>query len=281
MFGSSQGLSFGAGYASQEAPDATNTPQKRTRTEDNQTCMPLTVRLLSDAAAKADNGTELKVHGADLVNFVLVGVVEGLVKQATGLEFVLNDASGRVKVRHYQSAEEATTDLASGRYVTIVGGLRMTPMLHVSALSIRPVRSADEVSYHMIEVAHAALKLKHGGSRAPEEAFTTPAKLLTSPVAPSDPLTPPKASQEDPPVATPMLGQTPTVSVALTGNALKEAVMAVFRKEGEGNAEGVAVSSVFAHLKATSQETIRGMVTQLVDDGELFSTIDEEHFAPL
>merc|ERR1712110_1342489 len=56
--------------------------------------------------------------------------------------------------------------IAVGRYVSVVGMLRPSPALHVSAMSLRGVTSADEVSYHTIEVAHVALTMKRGGSRA-------------------------------------------------------------------------------------------------------------------
>jgi hypothetical protein len=283
MFGSSQGLSFGASGYAPEASQDVNTPEKRTRQEDKQTCMPLTVRLIQDAAASTGaDGTDLKIHGAELVNIALVGVVEGLVEQATGLEFVLNDSSGRIKVRYYQSGDGSTTNLTAGCYVSIVGSLRMTPMLHVSALSARLVKSADEVSYHMIEVAHAALKLKSGGSRAPD-ATSTPEKQMTASLAPNDLLTPPKASQDVVPTVRP----TPTpvralsASEPLTGSALKNAVLEFFRTEGEGKDEGLSVSNVAAHMKATPPESIKVVVQELVTDGELFTTIDDDHFSAL
>jgi len=287
MFGSSQGLSFGAGgYTPAASQDANTTPEKRTRQEDKQTCMPLTVRLLSDAVAnRVDDGTELRIHGEELANCVLVGAVEGLVQQATGLEFVLNDSSGRIKVRHYRNGE-ADADMKgieAGRYVSIVGSLRTTPMLHVSAMSLRPVTGADEVSYHTIEVAHAALKLKNGGSRAPD-AITTPAKISATPAAPMDTLSPPKdavppsapvqATSAPRPPATPM-----TTLEPLKGDALKDAVLQLFKTEGEGKEAGLSVSSVIGHFKASSPESIRGIVEQLVTDGEVYSTIDDEHFS--
>jgi hypothetical protein len=192
MFGSSQELGFEGGY---ELPvsEESGTPEKRTKPVDIQTCLPVTVRLLSDAASNmVDGNDELQIHGVQVANITLVGIVESLVEQASGLEFTLNDASGRIKVRHYQHGDAAADmqGIEVGRYVSLVGGLRVTPMLHVSTLSLRPIESADEVSYHMIEVGHAALTLLRGGSRAPDP--PTPEKL-TKPVGPAaDPVTPTK-----------------------------------------------------------------------------------------
>jgi replication factor A2 len=283
MFGSSQGLSFGAGgYAVSSTQDVSSTPEKKVSREDKQTCMPLTVRILSDAVAnRNDDGSNLQVHGVELANFVLVGVVENLMPQATGLEFVLNDASGRIKVRYYQSGDDdaGVKDLAAGRYASIVGNVRTTPMLHVSALSLRPVGSADEVSYHMIEVAHAALKLKCGGSSA-NDAVLTPAKQM-KPVATADgPITPTKESQDVVmPASSAPASQMTATSEPLKGSALREAVVAVFRKEGEDKPEGISVDTIISQLKGTPSGSIRSVLEEMVNDGEVFSTIDDEHFS--
>merc|ERR1719353_1449323 len=119
----------------------TQTPEKRGRQEDKQTCTAATVRLLLEGQKAAEQESkELQLHGVDVVNVTLVGVVEGLVRQATMLEFTLNDGSGRVKVRHYKndSSDSEKDALAAGQYASVVGSLRSSPAVHISALSLRP-----------------------------------------------------------------------------------------------------------------------------------------------
>merc|ERR1711972_157911 len=222
-----------------------------------------------------------QVHGVELANFVLVGVVENLMQQATGLEFVLNDASGRIKVRYYQTGDEdaGVKSLVAGRYASIVGTLRTSPMMHVSALSLRLVGSADEVSYHMIEVAHAALKLKCGGSPAPPVVFT-PAKQMKPAVAADGPITPTKESRDVVmPASSAPAPEIVATSEPLKGSTLRGAIVAVFRKEGEDKPEGISVNTIISQLKGTPSESIRSMLEELVNDGEVFSTIDDEHFS--
>merc|ERR1719359_943581 len=74
-----------------------------------------------------------------------------------------------MKVRYYGSGSSSTEGLpvlANGRYVSIVGNLRTSPAAHVSAMSLQTVVTADEVSYHTIEVAHAALRLRNPSKAA-------------------------------------------------------------------------------------------------------------------
>merc|ERR1719253_1605772 len=155
MFGASQGFGYGDATAPAQAA-----PQ-RARQEEKQTCVPVTVRILQDAVSKHADSQEVLIHGSEASIVHLVGVVESLVEQSTMLQFQLNDASGRMKVRHYSSTGASVGGVAQGRYVSIVGNLRTSPAPHVSAMSLRPVASADEVSYHMIDVAHAALRLRN------------------------------------------------------------------------------------------------------------------------
>merc|ERR1711933_679457 len=41
-----------------------------------------------------------------------------------------------------------------------MGEVRASPVQHLAVKGMRPLESADEVSYHMIEAAHAALNLQ-------------------------------------------------------------------------------------------------------------------------
>jgi len=85
------------------------------------------------------------------------------------LEASLNDASGRIKARHYITDDTRKwADLVTpGSYVSVIGNVRTSPEVHFAIQMLKPVNSADDVSFHAIEVAHAALKLLKGkGSRA-------------------------------------------------------------------------------------------------------------------
>merc|ERR1719382_1368332 len=95
---------------------------------------------------------------------VLVGAVEAVVKQSASFEFSLNDATGRIKARHFLTdlPTKEIGKIEPGQYISIYGNVRTAPVVHFAAMGVRLVRSADEVSYHMIESAHAALKLQKG-----------------------------------------------------------------------------------------------------------------------
>jgi replication factor A2 len=246
---------------------------------------------LQDAVARHKESQEILIHGTEASIVQTVGAIETLVQQAATLEFWLNDASGRIKVRYYGSDSTSVTGLASGRYVSIVGSLRTSPAPHISAMSLQPVETADEISYHMIEVAHAALRLRNpstaGGYR--------PA------VAAADPITPAKQAESGFGLGLPAAGTSTTLSPAKTEAPptvvetaaapvltppkadLRTSVVDVLRQVSDtGSEEGINTSSLLARLPAeASSAKIRELLAQLVEEGEIFTTIDDDHFSML
>jgi len=263
MFSTSP-LVFGATQSQSQSPE------KQARQEDKQTCVPATCRLLLDSVDKqgADKN-EVLLHGQEVANVVLVGTVEEL-SQGAVVEFTLNDGSGRLKVRHYQNTEHGTgiDGIAAGKYVSVVGMLRPSPSLHISAMSLRLVTSADEVSYHTIEVAHVALTMARGGSL---KSAPLPA---SQPAASQAALTVAKQSQEV--VHTPA----PTSEASPTGGVknLKASVLEVLQREGETRAEGVPLPVVCEQLKGSTASEVRAVLEEMVAEGEAFNTIDDAHF---
>ena len=47
--------------------------------------------------------------------------------------------------------DSAKDSIAAGQYASVVGSLRSSPMVHVSAMSLRPVAGADEVAHLSLE----------------------------------------------------------------------------------------------------------------------------------
>lgn len=269
MFGASQGM----------AMTQTQSPEKKAKQEDRQTCTPATTRLLLDACKAAEQeGREVQLHGAEAANITLVGVVENLVQQATVVEFTLNDGSGRVKVRQYKNSDAPVAALVSGQYASVVGSLRTSPAVHVSALSLRPVASADEVSYHMIEVAHVALMMK-GGNAAKQ----TPVMKAEAPAAAAPSSVPAPAATPVPAAAPAPAAVAPAAAPAAAPQTadVRTATLEVLQAEGESRAEGVHISVMVERLKAFSAEAVKQALEQLVSDGEAYTTIDDDHFSPL
>nr|ABI14255.1 single-stranded DNA-binding replication protein A [Pfiesteria piscicida] len=166
MFGSqsfaTQGVTLGdRGVASP--------PAKKQRPEENFTCLPVTLRQMEAALAKrAGSGEELTFFGVEPKELIVVAAVESIARQGTSLEMTINDGTGRLKARYFVTdAQPDDSDrIVPGRYISAFGGLRAAPAVHFAINGLRLVESVDEVSYHVIEVAHAALRLQVGAKEA-------------------------------------------------------------------------------------------------------------------
>merc|ERR1719401_2152317 len=154
---------------------------RRPRQEEKQSCLPVTIRAIEAAVAKRqDSGDELNFFGLELSTLIVVAVVENVVRQSTGLEVSLNDGTGRIKARYFCTDPQPgeLERIAAGTYISACGNVRAAPALHFAINGLKPIESADEVSYHMIEVAHAMLSLQQPAKVV--AADTSAAKSLAS-----------------------------------------------------------------------------------------------------
>lgn len=277
-FTQTQTLSFGATQPS---------PQKARRQEEKQSCIPVTVRMVDTGVKNSSmDGGEVRIHGEETSMVVLVGMVESLVKQAASMEFTLNDSSGRIKARHFFPNSEPRPELErlqSGSYVSVVASVRTAPTLHLGVQFMTIVETADEISYHMIESAHAALKLQ----KPTMDPLTPAAKRpVASPQFDSQPptwsptaMSPPKESNQSVSTVIPVpMNVTPSKG-KMEGDALKNAIIEYLRKEGPNVGEaGVGVAALAAGLEPTPLADIKGCLTALVEDGDVYTTLDDDHF---
>jgi len=294
MFGSTQG--FG-GFGDSQAPAAASPDAgaKKARVEEKQTCLPVTIRAIESAVKqRADTSDDLKFYGAEPGALILVAVLENVVRQSTGLEMTLNDATGRIKARYFVTDPQPgeLEKFAPGTYVCAFGGVRSAPTTHFAINGLRTVESADEVSYHAIEVAHAMLSLQQPAQGVQADAPVTRA----APVGPAETVTPQKvpsvgatpaaspglpatpAAVAEPPVASVADAQAPKAG-PLRGKVLSDAIMALMRDESLIDpTEGLSVDVIIAKLTSATAGDIRDTIKTLVAEGEMFESIDENHF---
>ena len=59
---------------------------------------------------------------------------------------------------------------------------------------------------------------------------------------------------------------------------LKEAILAFLQDAGNDHVKGVAFATICSHVQPTSTDWARHALGELVAAGDVFTTIDEEHF---
>lgn len=270
--------------------------------EERLSVVPVTVRTLADAAAVAKTSggdSSVLIHKTEPGFVVVVGCVESVTKNATTAEIIINDATGRIMAKYFSNqGDSALESVEVGKYVTVAGNVRTSPAVHLSAQTLRLVRSADEISYHMIEAAHAMLKLTRPQLAMPtatKDVFMTPVVSATPPPKSSmqsaaDVLMTP-AKEPDAAVAAPVAAAAAAAppmpaakgGQALEGPALRNEVLKIITAMQSENPteEGIHKDRVFQKLPATPQAAVEAMLKQLDSEGEIFSTISEDFYAPM
>nr|QDO16214.1 replication protein A 32 kDa subunit [Lingulodinium polyedra] len=283
MFGSapfaSQSQTLAMGFAPSTQVGAGPEAAKRPRQEDKQTCLPVTVRMVEQALEqRADSGSEaLRFHDTEPGMLIFVGMVEAMTRQPASIEFSLNDATGRIRARYYVNGGKALEALAPGCHVSAFGGVRAAPEVHLAVTGLRLLESADEVSFHMVEAAHAALRLRrHRPEPATPAAGRQPALAAGAAPGAAAELSPPKAQRPAAPEAPAVEAAKP--GFALSGEDLRKAVFACLSKEGDGRPEGVSFDAVCKHVAPAPSEEVAAILELLVNDGEVYTTIDDGHF---
>lgn len=277
MFGSTQ--LFGATQPGNDTSMTQAGGARPPRQEEKMTCLPVTIRAMENSVAeRAQRGMdEIKFYDHEPSILIVVAAVETISKQATCLEMTLNDGTGRMKARYFFNDSGLTgDDITVGKYISAFGMIRAAPTTHFAISNFKLVESADEVSYHTIETAHAYLKLKSmGDASATKPVASTPS---AAPVP-----TPMDTSGSAPQVSQPAAAapaETPAALSApvLQGKALESEVLRVLRGDGVGD-EGLTTSVIVDRIGKTTLADVKSMLNQLVDEGECYNTIDEQSFA--
>jgi len=301
MFAGSQ--SFG-GETLIMGASGTGAPElKKPRNEEPQAILAVTVRSIELALANRLEGDDVvrfhgmePGHGLEPGMLVLVGAAEDVAQQASSLEFTVNDSTGRIFARFFMvDGDNPLAGLAPGRYVALAGQLRTSPRPHISITNARLVRSADEISYHFIEVAYAALKIQRGRAEVATPSPKRPVREAEAAVGVE--VTPPKGPPAfgatpapepaerflaDAPLQAPKAVEVPKIgsNEGLTGDRLREALVQVLQREAEtGGEEGVSVAKLCDQLKPAPSSEIIALLQGLLADGEVYNTVDDDHFA--
>mmetsp|Transcript_32444 Transcript_32444/g.61106 ORF Transcript_32444/g.61106 Transcript_32444/m.61106 type:complete len:293 (-) Transcript_32444:130-1008(-) len=291
---------FGGGMTWASQNTSPEKPQKRA--DDQQNCLPVTVRMLEAAHEVAKTGDgELRFHGSDASPgiLLLLAQVEAIHAHQSGMaEFTICDSTSRMRARLYvsdASQEKALQGLATGQWVRLLGHFRSAPSAHFSVSVMRPLESADEISYHSIEVVHAALKCAKRNGIPMEAQATPPPKAVRQPMdepmrEASTPEKPTSQERQMMEVDSQLTQKLPGIqeAPALKDEGLQAAILEMLKVVRDGGSEeGLTAPEIFANLERSGSKVADGLdavkieVATLGKLGEIYETIDDFHFLAL
>ncbi|EIW81143.1 replication protein A subunit RPA32 [Coniophora puteana RWD-64-598 SS2] len=231
------------------------------RSDVSHSLRPLTISQLLNAT-QAHSDAEWMLEDMEIGHVTCVAHVVSVQNQATNHVYELDDGTGRIEARHQtdSSLEEDADKEAGikqvnivykGTYVRVLGNLKMFGSTrYINVNHIRPAKSADEIDLHPREAVTPTMMRERG-----------PVKSHS--VAQSDDATQSHGGA--------LIDSQWAHLSELNQNILQ------FIKDQPATEEGVDSAAILGALETTALALDQAL-EQLMNDGLIYSTVDESHF---
>ncbi|KAI0256801.1 hypothetical protein BJV78DRAFT_309627 [Lactifluus subvellereus] len=229
-----------------------------------QSLRPITAKQFNQAT-QAHTDADWVFENTELGQVTLVAHVASVQKQTTNNLYTLVDGTGRVEARHWsdslsQDGGERQNDVVPNSFARVTGTIKTYgSKKYINATHIRPIRDAHEPFFHMLEVMTVQLIFDRGPPGSPT------AKTLGASGKPS--LSAYSAAQ----------GHQSEVQDQYSHLQPVPRSIVQFMLNQPQTREGVHVGAIVKAIGADA-ESIEQALERLMDEGTIFSTIDEAHF---
>ena len=264
-------------------------PDAKKQSLNKQSLMPCTIKQLKSAPAGTGADNAFVVDGQDLHQVTIVGLITHADEQNTNLQFTIDDGTGSIIAKMWIDAaqDEATMEKRSmwkeGVIVRVVGQMRaFNQVRSIVAFHIQPLTDMNEYTFHFIEVVHTHLRNTKG---KPDDQAAPPVGGMGMggvgggggmPVGGMGGM----AAGRAPPGMAAAAGPSVAATNAQGMNNFQDTVFKFFQSYGESQETGATVeecANAMAAQGGTSAQ-VRQAVDDLVNEGHLYSTIDDDHF---
>ncbi|KAI0709247.1 hypothetical protein C8Q76DRAFT_742641 [Earliella scabrosa] len=270
----------GGGYLSQGSPYGSGggSPGGSARQATTHSIRPVTLKMLLEATQEHSDAV-WKIGDVEVGQIMVVAQVLSVQPQTTNVVYMLNDGTAGYEARQWvdpnNEEEGGKREISENTYVRVLGSLKMFGQKrYITATHIRqipPERTADEVFYHIAETAMTALIFERGPPPRPSEGAVP---HRTSEVKSAGPSASAYTTQAHNPTAnTNQYANLPPL----------ERQIVTFMRSQPPNEEGIHVAAIARHVasvgSAGDAHGISAALDRLMDDGLVYTTIDESHFA--
>ncbi|XP_044364397.1 replication protein A 32 kDa subunit B [Triticum aestivum] len=216
--------------------------------------VPLTLKQVSMLTPSARHGGALSIHGMPVNTARLLGRVWNRTESSEEISFVLGDGTGSIEAKIWTIDGEymrALREVRNGDYVVVNGSIRTRDsVMHIRAYSIRLVTNYNEITNHFLHCIYVSLDLQK--QLREREMDIRRANLVV-------------ASNEQ--------SQAPNGAEKLFGDVLQ-----VFYRPGIVELENGASFSLIQSETGADADQLRTVIGAHVAMGNLFTTIDDDHF---
>eukprot|EP00049_Salpingoeca_infusionum_P018705 m.358434 g.358434 ORF g.358434 m.358434 type:complete len:287 (+) comp18144_c0_seq1:50-910(+) len=268
-------MTTGGEFASPSSQGPATGEQKRLATT-----TPVNIFQIKEATKGAADNSYL-INGTEIDKVQFVGVIQKVEEAQTRTTFTIEDHTGRIEATQWKNTvegeEEPAVDpsLRELSHVIVFGAIQSKSDAdrRVNAFHIAPVRDFNQITHHMLNCIHAMLTSQRG-IKAPRVLgihASANAAATTSANAPAGVEVKVNASE---------YGQAAVGGMDVDGSMSTDAnqVHRYIISAGASEDMGVNVDAITSALPALPPQKIRAALEELLEEGIIYTTIDEAHF---
>ncbi|EPS98543.1 replication protein A subunit RPA32, partial [Fomitopsis schrenkii] len=232
-----------------------------------QSLRPVTIRQLLNAT-QAHSDAEWTIDDAEVGQITVIGQVVSINSQTTNCVYWLDDGTGRMEARHWVDAgtdedSERWGGITENVYIRAMGSLKsFGNKRYINATHLRLIKDHNEINFHFLEAFTVELILQKGPPLRPSEAGSRGAIANGSA----------NASAYDPPSSS-ATRMEPYAHLPSIQRRIVE-----FMMNQPQQSEGIHVAAVARHIGGDAH-AISEALDRLMDEGHVFTTMDDSHFA--
>ena len=157
------------------------------RNYDEQTCIPVTARMILASQPDVQDQTQLKLEDdRKLYHIKLVGAVRDVEQTSTSVVYNIEDGTGLVEVKQWLDETDCTAlqefreaSQKDAIYVKVIGQVKLyNGAKQILASSVRPLNTGNEVTHHFLEVVYSGEKYKNASMIVQPSMMSSPMMMM-------------------------------------------------------------------------------------------------------
>ncbi|KAI4376241.1 hypothetical protein MLD38_014026 [Melastoma candidum] len=262
------GGGFMPSQSTQSADPSSFSPAKN---RDSQSLLPVTVKQINASLVSNDDKINVLIDGVDVSTVTLLGKVCNKAERVTDVTFSLDDGTGRIDCNKWINEALDTSEMEGildGMYVRVHGHLKnFQGKKQLNVFSIRPVSDFDEIPHHFVECIYVHMyntRLKHNSQSGGANTQTQ----MTNPVMSNS------YNGYSAPMPNQFGGQHGSHGLAPVAQMVLDCLQ---QPQYLMVMKGAHISEVAQQIGLSVDKT-REAISSLVEEGLVYSTIDDFHF---
>ena len=231
--------------------------------------LPVSVKQVHGASL--DDGT-YHIDSAEVHTVVIMGLVESMEEHSTNMAFKINDGTGMIEAKLWNEKDTGVSPMAArlascqtNSFVRIVGALRdFENRKHVLIYDVRPLSDWNELTHHLFQI----MFVHQQNTRGPLPGTQASKHVGVNHSASS--------------FAAPQHGGGGVAMQMDANEGPKALLLKAFA--GSEDYEGITIDQCKSYLTRNNvnnlnDAAIRRLVSEMAEEGIIFSTTDEHHYA--